>query len=478
MPKTRPTRRRRHPGSHKKTVAQLWGKDTLNVERMSGEGRGIAHRAGKIVFITGALPGEQVQVQCTAVKKDYDEADMLALAADTTPASSRIAPPCPVYDRCGGCSLQHWALAAQQQHKQELLHSLLHHIAPQASLESSLNSDTSGFRHRLRLRVARDADRRYSLGLRQRRSHQSISLQHCLVAAPSVNATLLALPALLGDAPDLQGLREIEIDSDSNGEVGLCFFFAANPGEKTLSVLANSILSPPAIVAVRMLLRTQRRPGASSTHDDQNTGALSADWQEIYTRGELSLRPGVPSPAGAPQDTLQLGYRPGDFTQTNWQVNSALLARALNWLQPHADEVALDLFCGIGNFTLALARNCKQVYALEADQTMIEQLDSNAQRNGIDNIEALVRNLMADGIALPAADIAIVDPPRAGASAACAVLARSRVRRVLYISCHPATLARDARTLTDAGFTLSRACAVDMFPHTGHSEAMALFERK
>jgi 23S rRNA (uracil1939-C5)-methyltransferase len=446
---------------------------------MSGEGRGIAHRGGKIVFVTGALAGEQAQVQCTAVKKDYDEADMITLAADTAPASSRTAAPCPVYERCGGCNLQHWSLAAQQQHKQEILHTLLHHIAPKASLETSLTSEAIGFRHRLRLLVARTADRSYSLGLRQRRSHQSISLQHCLVADSAVNTALQALPVLLSEAPDLQGLREIEIDSDNNGEVGLCFYFAANPGEKILSMLTKIMLAQPSIIAVRMLLRTQRGQVAGNYPDDPDSGALSADWKDLYVEGELCLRPDVPSPPGTPtSNTLQLGYRPGDFTQTNWQVNSALLARALDWLQPRADEIALDLFCGMGNFTLALARHSRQVYALEADQGMTGQLIRNAQRNGIDNIEALVRNLMANDIALPSADIAIIDPPRAGANAVCEALARSRVRRVLYISCHPATLARDARILTDAGFTLSRAAAVDMFPHTGHSEAIALFERR
>ena len=166
------------------------------------------------------------------------------------------------------------------------------------------------------------------------------------------------------------------------------------------------------------------------------------------------------------------------LTAAEFNVLAALLARALDSLQPARDDRALDLFSGIGNFSLPLAGRVKTVHALEGDSGMTRRLATNAERNGIRNIAARTLNLITGELELPPADIAIVDPPRAGAKAVCEALARSQVKRLVYISCHPATLLRDARILHGAGFSLARAAAVDMFPHTGHSEAITLFQRK
>ncbi len=183
----RPPSSRKHSrnAAQQSRPAGLWGKDTLLIERMSQEGRGVASRNGKIVFVSGALAGEQVRAQCTAVKRDYDEADMIELVKDTAPSAQRVQPPCPVYQRCGGCSLQHWSLAAQQQHQQASLLTMLQSLVPALSLDPPVTSQPIGFRHRLRLLVTRNADRSYALGLRQRQSHVAESLQHCLVANAS-----------------------------------------------------------------------------------------------------------------------------------------------------------------------------------------------------------------------------------------------------------------------------------------------------
>lgn len=457
-------------------MAPVWGKDTLLIERMSAEGRGVASREGKIVFVAGALAGEQALVQCTAVKRDYDEADMIGLADDTAPSPSRVSPPCPVYAQCGGCSLQHWAPAAQQQHKQARLQAMLRPAAPALIPDPPITSDPSGFRHRLRLAVTREGDGSYAFGLRGRRSHDVVRLRHCLVANEAINALLQALPGILSTAPALQGLREIELDADSNGHTGLCLYFAAHPGERTLSALAAAVLAGPAI-ALRVRLNTQRTARDEGAPDESGGDDIGS-WRELYAAGELCLlayaQGGPDADAGQP---LRLAYLPGDFTQTQWEVNTALVSRALDWLQPAGDERALDLFCGIGNFSLPLARHAGTVHALEGDSGMTRRVAANAQRNGMGNISARTLNLMTPGLALPAADIAIVDPPRAGAKVVCEALAGSAVRRLVYVSCHPATLLRDAQVLHRAGFRLARAAAVDMFPHTGHSEAIALFQR-
>lgn len=501
-----PRNRPRH-SSHKPAPPGLWGKDTLTIERMSQEGRGIASRAGKVVFVSDALAGEQVQVQCTAVKRDYDEARMIELVADTPPSAQRVQPACPIYQICGGCSLQHWSLAAQQQHKQANLQALVaslsqtmaltmtktnsqplsqpspHNTQARTTLECEppITGPGSGFRHRLRLLVTRTADRHYALALRQRGSHEAVQVQHCLVANAAVNTMIATLPGMLLAVPDLQGLREVEIDADSDNRIGLCFYFAAHPGEKQLSALRETLLDG-GVSALRVRLNTRRqtqREAREDSYDHEADAGEQMPWQELLAEGELRYRPEAHADSGeAALPTMSLAYQPGDFTQTHWAVNAALVARALDWLQPGGDEHALDLFAGIGNFSLPLARLTKSVHAFESDSSMTSRVAANAKRNGIENVRATTLDLMTSDLVLPKADIAIVDPPRAGAKAVCEALIRAKVRRIVYVSCHPATLVRDARILLSAGYRLRKVAAVDMFPHTGHSEAIALFQRK
>jgi 23S rRNA (uracil1939-C5)-methyltransferase len=471
-------KRRRHSRKPPKRPSppRLWGKDSLLVDRMSQEGRGIASRDGKIVFVSGALVGEQVRAQCTAVKRDYDEAEFIELLADTIPSPQRVTPPCPIYQDCGGCSSQHWSVTAQQQHKQATLESMLQVIAPLA-LEPAIVGPAEEFRHRLRLVVTRTADQVYSLGLRQRSSHEVVKLSHCLVANAAVNAMVVALPKMLSSMPELQGLREIEVDADSRNQIGLCCYFAAHPGDKNLRALREALLVEP-VCALRVRLSTRRKPNRD-TFDDENGPEELSQSQELLAEGELTLQIDRAQDASVVSiGPLKLTYLPGDFTQTNWTINAALVVRALQWLRPSQDEVALDLFAGIGNFSLPLASMVKAVHAIENDSAMTQRIIVNAELNGITNVRAVASNLMTDDLVLPKADIAIVDPPRAGAKAVCEALSRCKVRRIVYVSCHPATLLRDARALYKAGYRLTKAAAVDMFPHTGHSEAIALFERK
>ncbi len=475
MAKSPPPRKRFQQAAAPPSPARLWGKDELLIDRMSQEGRGIASRQGKVVFVSGALPGETVLAQCTAVRRDYDEAQMLGLVDGTCPAPERSEPACPIYRDCGGCTLQHWSLQAQQAHKQANLLALLRPLAPGLALDPPINSAPSAYRHRLRLLVQRNPDQSCLLGMRRRGSHEAVAVRHCLVANTFVNQLLETLPAMLAAAPGLQGLREIEVDSDSRGQLGLCCYFAANPGDRGLALLRDALLTGP-VVALRVRLVAPRKPRPGQDWDDAGEGV--AEWQELYAEGELRLSLDCPGEnADSPAQVEEMAYLPGDFTQTNWEVNSALVSRALAWLRPRGDERALDLFSGIGNFALPLARRAAAVDALEGDASMTARLDENAARNGISNIRARTVNLMAAAPVLPRADIAIIDPPRAGAKAVCEALPRTGVKRLVYVSCHPATLARDARGLQAAGFKLLRAAAVDMFPHTGHSEAIALFER-
>jgi len=240
--------------------------------------------------------------------------------------------------------------------------------------------------------------------------------------------------------------------------------------------LRDTLLADPVVaLRVRLVPKSRDRNRASGPKPDGVEAPASDD---LLAEGELRLRLATPAAADCgDSQTLELGYQPGDFTQTNWEVNAALVGRAISWLDPGRDETALDLFSGIGNFSLPLARCAGWVHALEGDRRMSERLARNAAGNGIDTIRAGTADLMAGKPALPVADIAILDPPRAGAKAVCEALASHPLQRLVYVSCHPATLLRDARILQAAGFELTRAAVVDMFPHTGHSEAIALFQR-
>ncbi len=464
---------RRAPG--KRTPPGLWGEDTLTIERMSQEGRGVARRNGKIVFVTGALAGEQVRAQCTAVRKGFDEALMTARVADTAPCADRVQPQCPVFGNCGGCSLQHWSTGAQQQHKQAMLQALLRPVFP-GELDPPILGRADGFRHRLRLLATRDARQGFLLGLRQHRSREAVNITQCLVANPALNTMLQALPHRLRSVPGLQGLREVEIDADSDNRIGLCFYFTAHPGAKNLAALGEAVMQYP-VVALRVRLYKVNKPRGDGQFDDTDDDDPKR-WQELKSEGELCLLPEGHTNAGSsPTPALRLTYLPGDFTQTQWAVNTALVARALDWLRPGCDEHALDLFAGVGNFSLPLARKAKSVHTFESDSSMTSRVRANAARNGIGNVHATTLNLITDEVRLPDADVAILDPPRAGAKAVCEALAKTGTSRLLYVSCHPATMLRDARILLDAGFRISRAAAVDMFPHTGHSEAVVLFQR-
>jgi len=474
--KPRSNRKRGPSSSLTQRQPRLWGKDELVIARMSQEGRGIANRNGKIVFVRGAITGEQVKVQCTEVKRHYDTADTIELADDSVGSTLRVNPECSVYEECGGCSLQHLSLEAQQHHKQVNLLQMLQKISSSLILDTPITSRPSGFRHRLRLVVARKADRSYFLGLRQFRSHDAVNVKHCIVANTAVNTLLQKLPEILLAIPDLQGLREIEIDADSTDHLGLCFYFAAHPGEKLLAALREGVLCG-SVVAMRVRLYVKKRACSDDPHEQDDGGGLR-HWEELFVEGHLTLRlnPMIEYSNTAIGE-FYLAYLPGDFTQTHWEVNLALVSRALNWLKPRPHEIALDLFSGIGNFSLPFARCTKLVHSIEGDSNMALRVDQNAQLNGIENISATLHNLIHSQVKLPKADIAIIDPPRAGAKSVCETLARSKIKRLVYISCHPATLARDAAVLCGAGFRLTRAAAVDMFPHSGHSEAIALFER-
>ncbi len=444
----------------KPTISDEW----LRIEALDLEARGVAHRGdGKVVFVAGALPGERVRVRITRSKAKWESGEAVEIGDG---AYTRVAPRCAHFGVCGGCSMQHVDAAAQLAFKQRTLEDDLLHLAqlrPQIMLRP-LAGPTWGYRHRARLTVRVVPKKGGVLvGFHERGSSYVADMRSCAVLPPRVSALLLPLRALIATLSCPQRLPQIEL---------------AVGGDTVVLVLRHL---QPLLEADRALLRAF---GA----------AHGVRWW---------LQPGGPQTAAPldgegdddglayalPEFGVRMPFKPTDFTQVNHSVNQALVGRALRLLAPAAHDRVADWFCGLGNFTLPLATRAAAVFGVEGSEALVQRARANAAANALAakaSFEA--RNLFdldaAALRALGAFDKWLVDPPREGALALCKALVDARVggfegpARIVYVSCNPATLARDAGLLVhQAGYALRAAGVVNMFPHTSHVESIAVFER-
>ncbi|WP_298840268.1 23S rRNA (uracil(1939)-C(5))-methyltransferase RlmD [uncultured Salinicola sp.] len=426
---------------------------TLTVERLAHDGRGVARDGeGKTVFVDAALPGERVEVAIHRQRKRYDEAHVRERLSD---AASRVEPPCVYATRCGGCDLQHLSVAGQREHKRQVLVDLLGRQGIDAPEDVAiLAGDDAGYRRRARLGVKRDAQGRVHLGFRARGSEQLVDIDSCHVLAPSLAALLPRLRAQLEslEAPRHVGHLELLL---TDGDV--------------VTVVVRQLRQVPEDEQ-RWRAFAAREALACALRRGRETAELV--W--------LSDQPRLVTTVSGRRRPVSLALTPGDFLQVNAPVNQRLIDTLRDWLAPGRDDSLLDLFAGIGNFSLALAEDAARITAVEGSNAMVERLRDNARRNGLD-VDALQADLSDPGSAVDALiaehDTVLLDPPREGASAICRRLADSGVARVAYVSCDPASLARDAAHLLAGGFVLSRLAMADMFPHTAHLESLALFER-
>lgn len=436
--------------------------EAVTIERLAHDGRGVARDAhGKTLFVDGALPGERVTLAIHRQRRRFDEAhvrERLNAAVD------RVEPPCEYFARCGGCDLQHLQVSSQREHKQSVLAEMLAHQsiatladgAPVASRIELLAGAESGYRRRARLSVKRDPAGGIHLGFRARSSDQLVDIDHCHVLAAPLSRLL---PALRMQLEALEVVRHV-------GHLELLL----GEGER-------------AVVIVRQLRDVSEdadRWRDFAEREGVVVGQLKG--RESPTLTWLGETPPLSVGIEGASGPVVLGVAPGDFLQINAEINQRLIDTARDWLALSGREHLLDLFAGIGNFSLALAGDAASVTAVEGSQSMVERLRANAANNGLSNVTSRQADLGTPGEVLDAAlachDTVLLDPPRSGADAVCRALASSRVERVLYVSCHAASLARDLATLTQSGFSLERLALADMFPHTAHLEAMALLTRR
>lgn len=427
------------------------------VESLSQEGVGVAHVDGKAVFIQGALPGEHVRFRYHNKKKKYDTGVMIELLQ---PSPDRVVPRCEYFGVCGGCGLQHLQPSAQLQAKEKVLLSDLAHIGKVTpeSILPPLASEPWHYRRKARL-GARMVEKKGGLllGFREKRSAYITNLAHCETLHPDVAQRLPALRALIAALSCAARIPQVEVAAGDN--------------------------------AALFVFRHLEPLTADDERQLREFGRTQAVWIGVQPGDPNSVRMLWPQPP-ANSDLyyelrdygLRFYFAPTDFIQVNGAMNAAMVRQALALLQPQKHERVLDLFCGLGNFTLPLARQAGTVLGVEGEAALIARAQRNAEANDVANVNFRVANLFetaaVEGLWQTPWDKMLLDPPRTGAIEVVKTIPADGPRRIVYVSCNPATLARDAEVLVAVkGYRLRSAGVMDMFPQTTHTEAMALFER-
>ena len=428
------------------------------VTRLSHDGRGIAHINGKATFIRGALADETVMFRYTRTKSQYDEGDVVEVI---TPSPDRVTPKCTHYTVCGGCSMQHLHETVQIHEKQLLVLNLLErvgHVTPETILPP-LTADSWHYRHKARLSVRFVEKKQKTLiGFRERANPRYIAeIDSCAILHAKVDANLLLLRGLIDSLDAPQSIAQIEVAAGDD-EVALIF----------------------------------RNLQALSAADEVKLRQFGEDSGFI-----LYLQPGGPNsvvlfyPEQAspylkyqlPAYQIEFAAKPTDFTQINLPLNRLMIKQALDLLELNAQDVLLDLCCGLGNFSLPAASECAHVVGVEGSQEMVERAMMNADVNHITNATFYAADLTQPTVFTTLKNYQftklLLDPPRTGALEIVSEINALSPSHIVYVSCNPATLARDADVLVNQHqYTLKAVGVMDMFPHTAHVESIALFVRE
>ncbi|MGD9945623.1 MAG: 23S rRNA (uracil(1939)-C(5))-methyltransferase RlmD [Burkholderiaceae bacterium] len=439
----------------------------LEVESLDLEANGVARHDGKVVFVRGALPGERVTAQLVRRKPKFDVAQTIEMLR---PSSARVAPRCPHFGVCGGCSMQHLEPGVQLAVKQRALEDQLKHLGkvePEVVLRP-IAGPTWGYRYRARLSVRHVPKKGGVLvGFHERGSSYVADMRECHVLPPAVSALLMPLRELVAGLSIRDRMPQIELAVGAADGVALVF--------RVLEPIDAADAQRLREFAQRWRLELWLQPkGPDSIElfcDPQGRAPSDGAVSTLHYR--------------LPEFGVTMPFRPTDFTQVNHRINEVLVGRAIRLLDPQPDDRIADLFCGLGNFTLPLATCAAAVVGIEGSATLTRRATENAALNGLQaRCEFRTANLFEltseAWQALGRFDRLLIDPPREGALEVVKALAADPVKpvRIVYVSCNPATLARDAGILVHQGdFVLKAAGAVNMFPHTSHVESIAVFER-
>ena len=430
--------------------------EAVTIHGLSHDGRGIATTNGKTTFIRNALEKEIVTYKIEQTHRQYNEAAAIEILDQ---APNRAIPPCEYFGTCGGCSLQHMNMSAQLEHKQKTLLDQLRHfgqVSPE-SLLPPLSASTLGYRRKARLGVKFvNKKNKLLVGFREKSSRYLADIEHCAVLHPSVGKRLTTLSQLIASLNHFRDIPQIEV-AIGDHETALIFRHLTSLTEDEKEILIafgkdyafHIYLQPNSPLPIEKLWPCD--------HHHRLSYAL-------------------------PDHHLTLHFHPLDFTQINLEVNQLMINQAIQYLDLHQHDTVLDLFCGIGNFTLPIARYVHQVVGIEMSLDMISRTKENATHNGIDNA-----CFYAADLDHPPQDVPwmkaqynkiLLDPPRVGAKAILPYFNQFSAKKIVYVSCNPATLARDAGELVHQyGYRLKQAGIMNMFAHTAHIEAMAVFDQ-
>ncbi len=428
---------------------------TATIESLSHDGRGIARIDGKTVFVDGALAGERVDFQYARLHKSYDEARTLTVH-NASPL--RVDPKCRHFGICGGCSLMHMAPEAQLEHKQATLAEHFAHfgnLSPNTWLDP-LTGPLWGYRRKARLGVKYVTKKEQVLvGFREKASPFVAQLEQCEVLDPRVGLRLAELGEMIAGLEAYNRIAQIEVAMDDDN-VALVF--------RNLDPLSETDKQTLIEYGQAQKLWVYQQPGGPDT--------VSPLW------------PDNPQLSYAPEPGLTLNFDPSDFTQVNAGINHKMIQRALDLLDIQPEDRILDLFCGLGNFTLPLARRVSEVVGVEGDAALVGHAHRNAELNQLANAEFELADLTQTELkdypwAAKGFNKILLDPPRSGAFEVLHQLADLGAEKLVYVSCNPATLARDAGELVNQhGYTMEAAGVMDMFPHTSHVESIAVFTKQ
>jgi 23S rRNA (uracil1939-C5)-methyltransferase len=430
------------------------------ITAMSSEGRGIAHVEDRTVFIDQALQGERVLFKYTRMSKKIAEGRAVDILQ---PSAQRVVPKCSAFEMCGGCSLQHMSSTTQVELKQSMLLDQLAHngVTPEQVLDPLLGPEY-GYRHKARLGVRYvHKKEKVLVGFRERNSSFITETTRCEVLHPSVGEIIDELASCINQLQAKRNIPQIEVAVGENQTV-LVFRHLEELSDDDRTILADFCTSRTLVCYLQ---------------------AGKPDDLELLVPGQaetLFYRLPVDSES---ESSIKIEFQPSDFTQVNPDINKQMVLDAIDYLELKETDTVLDLFSGLGNFSLAMAKHCQQVTAVEGSLVMVKKARDNAELNDISNAEFIYADLYSDDALTEnwtkqKYDKILLDPPRSGAAEVLPVLKKMQASKIVYVSCHPATLARDAAVLVnELGYKLKSAGIMNMFPHTGHVESIAVFEK-